>query len=266
MMSDVESKELLQAKALGCLDPEDDALITKLMKEDENFPWQELGHYQNLVAFLPTILEIEIPEPEVKDNVARKLYELGEKVKARKEEEEVKQNTIAEEPELDKIEEDGFILEEEPIEKADIPEVTEDPVNVGKTNSGILIKEHGAPLQKPLSDGKKVIQEPLMKKQQGAPQTKTSRTHPKKEFEQKSDESYFSKFSSGSRVGESSTSKSGLILTIILFAVTLLALLFVYFTLSSDIQENRDKIDRLEKQIGAEINLENITTHKSFNT
>jgi hypothetical protein len=50
MMSNMESKELLQAKALGCLDPEDDALITKLMKEDENFPWQELGHYQNLVT------------------------------------------------------------------------------------------------------------------------------------------------------------------------------------------------------------------------
>ncbi|MCH6574331.1 MAG: hypothetical protein IH795_03865, partial [Bacteroidetes bacterium] len=63
--------ELLQAKALGCLDPEDDALFTKLMKEDENFPWQELGHYQNLVAFLPTLLEIEVPDREVKDNIAR---------------------------------------------------------------------------------------------------------------------------------------------------------------------------------------------------
>lgn len=265
MMSDVESKELLQAKALGCLDPEDDALITKLMKEDENFPWQELGHYQNLVAFLPTILEIEIPEPEVKDNVARKLYELGEKVKARKEEE-VKQNTIAEEPELDKIEEDGFILEEEPIEKADIPEVTEDPVNVGKTNSGISIKEHGAPLQKPLSDGKKVIQEPLMKKQRVEPETRKIPRQQKKEYEPAYDESYPSEFSSGSRIGERSKSKTRFILSIILFAVTLLALIFVYFILSSDIQENRDKIDRLEKQIGTEIILENTSIHKSFYT
>jgi len=265
MMSNVESKELLQAKALGCLDPEDDALITKLMKEDENFPWQELGHYQNLVAFLPTILDIEVPEPEVKDNVARKLYELGEKIKARKAEE-IKQNTIAKEAELDKIEEDGFIIEEEPIEKAEIPEVTEDPANVGKNNTGISFKQHRVQLPKPLSDGKKVIREPLMKKQQGEPQTKTTSIHPEKEFELKSDEIYVSKYPAGETYGGSNTSKSGLILTIILFVVTLLALIFVYFILSSDIQENRDKIDRLEKQIVTEIILENTPTHKSFNT
>ncbi len=132
-MSNMESMELLQAKALGCLDPEDDARFNKSMREDENFPWQELGHYQNLVAFLPTLLDIEIPEPEVKDNVARKLYGLGEKFKAEKEDE-VKQNTIAKEKELDKIEEDGIILEEEPIEKADIPAVGEDLADLSNTN------------------------------------------------------------------------------------------------------------------------------------
>lgn len=265
MMSNMESKELLQAKALGCLDPEDDALITKLMKEDENFPWQELGHYQNLVAFLPTLLDIEVPEPEVKDNVARKLYELGEKIKAEKEGE-VKQHTIAKEAELDKIEEDGFILEEEPIETAEIPVVEEDLADVDSTNSGISIKEHGVNLQKPLMDEKKVMREPLMKKQGRGPQTKTTHIQPKKEFELKSDKSYVSNFSTGAADSESSTSKSGLIVTIILFVVTLLALIFVYFKLSSDIQENRDKIDTLERQIGTEIILENTSTHKILNT
>jgi len=265
MMSNVESKELLQAKALGCLDPEDDALITKLMKEDENFPWQELGHYQNLVAFLPTLLDIEVPGREVKDNVARKLYELGEKIKAEKEDK-IKQNTIAEEVELDKIEEDGFILEEEPIEKAEIPVVGEDPTDVGNTYNGISIKEHGVQLQKPLKDGKKVMQEPLMKKQRRGPDTKTTHIQPKKEFELKSDESYVSNFSAGVADGESKPSKSGLIITIILFVVTLLALIILYFKFSSDIQENRDKIDRLEKQIVTEIILENSSIHKTFNT
>jgi hypothetical protein len=265
MMSNLESKELLQAKALGCLDPEDDVLINKLMKEDENFPWQELGHYQNLVAFLPTILEIEVPEPEVKDNVARKLYELGEKIKAKKEKE-VKQNTIAEKPKLDKIEEEGFILEEEPIEKAEIPKVTEDPVKVNKTSTEISFKDHRVQQQEALVDGKKVIKEPLMKKQPGGPETKKNLRQPKREFEPVHDESYLSKFSSGSIIGASSTSKSRFILSIILFAVTLLALILVYFILSSDIQENRDKIERLEKQIGTEIRLENTTTHESFNT
>ena len=264
-MSSVESKELLQAKALGCLDPEDDALITKLMKEDENFPWQELGHYQNLVAFLPTILDIEIPEPEVKDNVARKLYELGEKIKAKKEEE-VKQNTIAEEVKLNKIEEDGFILEEEPIEKTEIPEITEDPVSVGKTKTGISFKDHRVQQQDALNDRKKVIREPLKKKQRVEPETRKISRQQKKEYEPAYDESYPSEFSSGSRIGERSKSKTRFILSIILFAVTLLALIFVYFILSTDIQENRDKIDRLEKQLGTEIILENTSIHKSFYT
>jgi len=263
MMGNVESKELLQAKALGCLDPEDDVLINKLMKEDVNFPWQELGHYQNLVAFLPTILDIEIPEPKVKDNVARKLYELGEKIKAKKEEE-VKKSTITEEVKLDKIEEDGFILEEEPIEKVEIPEVTEDPAKVDKTSTGISFKNHRLQQQEALSGGKNLIREPLKQKQREGPQTKTTRVHPQKEFELKSDDKYLSKFSGGSRFVDFSTGKSRLILTIILFAVTLLALIIVYFTLSSDIQDNRDKIDRLEQQIGTEIRLDNIPSHEFF--
>jgi hypothetical protein len=264
-MSNMESMELLQAKALGCLDPEDDALLTKSMREDENFPWQELGHYQNLVAFLPTLLDIEVPEPEVKDNVARKLYELGEKIKAEKEEK-VKQNSITEETKLDKIEEDGFILEEEPIEKDEIPIVEEDLIDGGDTIDGISIKEHGAILEKPSRDEKKVMREPVMKNHQGGSGKKTTPIQQKKKFEQKSDASYVSKYSASAASGESNNIKKGLILTIILFAVILLALIFVYFKFSSDIQENRDKIDRLERLIGTEIMLENTSTHKSFNT
>jgi hypothetical protein len=260
----MESKELLQAKALGCLDPADDALITKLMKEDENFPWQELGHYQNLVAFLPTLLDIEVPEPKVKDNVARKLYELGEKIKAEKEGE-IKQNTIAGEAESDKIEENGFILEEEPIEKAKIPIVGDDPADLGNTNDGISIKEHGIQQQEPLDDGKKVMREPVMKKQLGGPETKPTPIKPKKKFEQINDEIYVSNFPAGAADGESNASKKPIV-TIILFVVTLLALIFIYFKFSSDIKENRDKIDRLEKQIGTEIILENSSIHKTFNT
>ena len=250
----MESMELLQAKALGCLDPEDDALFTKLMKEDEKFPWQELGHYQNLAAFLSTLLEIEVPEPEVKDNIARKLSELGEKINAEKEEE------------SDKIEEDDVIIEDEPIEKTEIPAVEKDLADVGNTNKGISFKEHGVLMQSPSNDEKKIIRKPLIKKQQGGSGTIITPTKPKKEFEQKSVKSYISKFSTEAADGESSKSKSGLIVAVILFVVTLLALIFVYFKLSSDIQENRDRINILEKQIVAEIMLENTSLQKDFNT
>ena len=257
MMSNMESMELLQAKALGCLDPEEDALFTKLMKEDETFPWQELGHYQNLVAFLPTLLDIEVPEPEVKDNVAQKFYELGEKDKAEKDED-VKQNTIAKETE---IEEEGFVIEDEPVGNDELPAVGEDLANIDTTNDGISFTEHGPQLQNLLNDEKNVEREPLKKQQQV--KTETAPTKPKKEFEQKKVKSYVTKYPAGAADSES---KVGLIVAVILFAIALLAVIFVYFNLSSDIQENRDKIDMLERQIGTKIILENTPTHKIFNT
>jgi len=110
------------------------------------------------------------------------------------------------------------------------------------------------------------MQEPQIKQQQGGPETKTTPTQLKKEFEQKSVKSYVSKFPAEATHIESSKSKSGLIVTIILFVVTLIALIFVYFELSSDIQENRDRIDMLQRQIGAEIMIENPSVFSSFNT
>ncbi len=58
---------------------------------------------------------------------------------------------------MDKIEEDGVIIEEEPIEKAEISAVKEDLADVGNTNKGISFKEHGLLLQSPSNDEKKVM-------------------------------------------------------------------------------------------------------------
>jgi len=67
---------LLHAFALGCLEREDYDLMMEYFKSNQDYPWQELGEYQNLVALLPSFLNIESPEPRVKDMVARKLYRL----------------------------------------------------------------------------------------------------------------------------------------------------------------------------------------------
>ncbi|NCQ18494.1 MAG: hypothetical protein COW85_09690 [Ignavibacteria bacterium CG22_combo_CG10-13_8_21_14_all_37_15] len=67
---------LLHAFALGCLEREDYDLMMEYFKSNQDYPWQELGEYQNLVALLPSFLTIEAPEPRVKDMVARKLYRL----------------------------------------------------------------------------------------------------------------------------------------------------------------------------------------------
>jgi hypothetical protein len=299
--------DLIQAKALGCLDPEDNVLLDKLMKEDDNFPWEELGQYQNLVAFLPIILDIEAPDPDVKDNVARELYELGEKLKAEKVEE-VEQNTIPEVAEVDNIEEDGFTIDEEQVEDAEIPKDEEDLSTLGSTVDGISFKAHAVPLKKLLYDDNKVKPKPKTKKKPEVPEakptprqpkkefeqisedvpelkktprqakeelehifdeepeTKTIPTQPKKGLEQKSDEFYLSNLPAAPADSESSKSKGGKIVAVILFVVALLALFVVYSTLSSDIEENRKKIDKLEKQIGTGIILENTSKHNSFNT
>ncbi|MDP3684395.1 MAG: hypothetical protein Q8S01_10725, partial [Ignavibacteria bacterium] len=67
---------LLHAFALGCLEREEYDLMMEYFKSNQDYPWQELGEYQNLVALLPSFLNIESPDTRVKDMVARKLYRL----------------------------------------------------------------------------------------------------------------------------------------------------------------------------------------------
>lgn len=67
---------LLHAFALGCLEREEYDLMMDYFKSNQDYPWQELGEYQNLVALLPSFLNIESPDQRVKDMVARKLYRL----------------------------------------------------------------------------------------------------------------------------------------------------------------------------------------------
>jgi len=67
---------LLHAFALGCLEREEFDLMMEYFKSNQDYPWQELGEYQNLVALLPSFLNIESPDQRVKDMVARKLYRL----------------------------------------------------------------------------------------------------------------------------------------------------------------------------------------------
>lgn len=79
-MSDI-NKELtsfLHAYAIGCLDNADFLKVLNHIRAGEEYPYQELGEYQNLASLLPSFLEIEVPDQSVKDKVARKLYRLKE--------------------------------------------------------------------------------------------------------------------------------------------------------------------------------------------
>ncbi|MCW8961813.1 MAG: TonB family protein [Ignavibacteriaceae bacterium] len=65
--------ELVKLEVLGCIN-ENEIKSLRVMKEnDENFPWKELAQYQNLASLLPSILVAEIPSPNAKDNMIKKL-------------------------------------------------------------------------------------------------------------------------------------------------------------------------------------------------
>jgi hypothetical protein len=74
----------LQAYALGCLDKTDFNNLRNYIHSGKDYSWQELGEYQNLAALLPSILNMEMPAPGIKDNVARKLYRIQDEMRARK--------------------------------------------------------------------------------------------------------------------------------------------------------------------------------------
>ena len=94
---------MLQAKALGCLDADDEKDLQNFIDEGYPFPWDELGVYQNIVSLLSLTLQLEIPDAELKDKVALKLIKLRDELRAQKTlEEEIKQ--------LEQIEE---LIEEE---------------------------------------------------------------------------------------------------------------------------------------------------------
>ena len=59
-------------------------LLNEYFQTGNDFPWQELGEYQNLAALLPAILNIETPGPELKDKVARKLYRIKNEKRSKK--------------------------------------------------------------------------------------------------------------------------------------------------------------------------------------
>lgn len=75
---------MIPAKALGCLDSEDNSTLQTYIDEGYPFKWDELGKYQNIAAMLPLALQLEIPESRLKDNVALKLIELSEKLRSKK--------------------------------------------------------------------------------------------------------------------------------------------------------------------------------------
>ena len=76
--------DLIYAYSLGCLDNEELRRLREHLNSGENHNIQELGEFQNLVSLLPSTLKIENPDPQLKDNVAKKLYRLKDEIRAQR--------------------------------------------------------------------------------------------------------------------------------------------------------------------------------------
>jgi len=282
-MSNIQAKDLIQGKALGCLDPDDDAMMNKLMEEDIEFPWSEFGQYQNLVAFLPTLLDIESPEQFVKDNVANRLSELESKRKAA-EMPEPEPEPVPEIEDLPSIED---MMKENPLEEFPVEEkLPEEFVNIDpdlKINEevieeripprrGISFKDHGMP-QVPTNEEEqpkeKVVEDkkPIELKPDRINRGQAPRL-PRKDFENKNVKSYVSKTPAPAPVEEKIAAvkkdKLGFITAIVLFIITLLILAFMYFKFSGEIQQNKDDIEGIKKMFSLEENYRQLIHHPDF--
>jgi hypothetical protein len=109
--------DLIKLEVLSSIKKED-AENLKIAKEtDENFPFKELGDYQNLVASLPLVLPTEYPSSELKDKTALKLYSIRDEIKAKldakKALEEPEEVVPEEEPELEETVEEELSTSED---------------------------------------------------------------------------------------------------------------------------------------------------------
>ena len=111
--------DLIYAYSLGCLDKEELERLKSLNDSTEELDFKELGEFQNLVSLLPSTLTLENPDPQLKDNVAKKLYRLKDEIKAQRQKnkpitnipetkEENEPESTLKEPELQPIENRAF--------------------------------------------------------------------------------------------------------------------------------------------------------------
>ena len=75
--------DLIKLEVLQCLTEKDRENLQSLKDEGSEFLWKELGEYQNLLALLPTSLELKYAASELKDKTAMKLYNIRDQIKAK---------------------------------------------------------------------------------------------------------------------------------------------------------------------------------------
>ncbi len=221
--------DLIKAKTLGCLTKDEDAELKEYMESGEDFPWDVLGEYQNLTATLPILLQVEVPDPELKDNVARKLYKIIEELKAKQKAKVIPVPEIepAEpEPQLEtlpKVEEE---LPEEPIKFSMDDDSSLDEPDVSQVSSEDTLD---------LAPAEQIVEEKSGRE-------KTEKIVDEKLERQRTIE-YIKTYYKEKAASQEEAIKKTKLFSIILFVISLILLAVVYFLLSSEISSNKEEIE-----------------------
>lgn len=73
--------EMISAFAAGCMDKKNHKTFREYVGSGGEMPVGELGELQNVISLLPVILELEKPNPDLKDKVAKRLISLQDEIK-----------------------------------------------------------------------------------------------------------------------------------------------------------------------------------------
>jgi hypothetical protein len=75
--------EMISAFAIGCMDKANYMQFKDYLSEGGELPQGELGELQNIVSMIPIILDLEAPNPAIKDKVAKRLIGMKEEIKTK---------------------------------------------------------------------------------------------------------------------------------------------------------------------------------------
>jgi Fe2+ transport system protein B len=221
--------KLVKAKALGCLDHGEDNELINYMETAEEFPWAELGEYQNLVSLLPLYLPLELPENELKENLKSKLFELQKQLAPVQEEE----------PML--VEEEVPAFEEEKIPdevELEMPDITDNDESLNIVQDETQIEEYEETVQEvreEIPESKPAYRKDLLDEQREKSERRLRESIKKLDDE----------------IHElDQTAKRNLYISVGLIIVLFVVMVFIYLTLSSRIGDQQDKLDRIKNDIG----------------
>jgi hypothetical protein len=234
--------DLIKAKTLGCLNKDENAELNEYMVSGEDFPWDALGEYQNLTAMLPVLLQLEVPDAELKDNVARKLYKILEELKAKQKAEVTpvpETKTVIDEPEI--AEDEPELKTDREVDEVLTKEIVKFSVDEDSTSSELDLSAISSEDTLDLSLAEEKVGEKSGKE-------KVEKIVDEKLERQRTIE-YIDNYHKNEIAALEGANKKHKLFSIILFVVSLILLGLVYFLLSSEISSNKEEIDKFHSRL-----------------